>query len=454
MHHLEGSDGPEQYTNMDLKTSAGYAVGDFGINLYFISAMTYLLYFYTDVLGISASAAAGVFAVARLIDAVTDPIMGALAERTRTRWGRMRPYLLLGPLPLGLISVLMFTVPNLDESGKLIWALSTYILFGVLYTVVTIPYATLTASLTDDYQARTRLSTYRIGCAFAGGFLVSVGTLPFVGIFADEAAGFQALMLVFACVATALMWVTFATTEEVVYPDSPRLPLRDSLKAIAQNRPLWIVIGIFSCGMLSFTIRQSTTVYFFIYNVGDPSLIGLFFGLTLGCMLMGIWCVPFLAARYGKAGATRLGAYLTIVACLGFYFTPYDAISMLFFWGSLVALGGTPVAVLGWAMLPDTVEYAQWRHGVRADGAIFSTASFFQKLAKTIGGAGVAAVLGLAGYVANTPQGDQALQAIHAVLTLAPIGIMLVLIVLTKLYALDETRHTELVAQIAREQAR
>ena len=131
MHHLEGSDGPEQYTNMDLKTSAGYAVGDFGINLYFISAMTYLLYFLHRRVGNQCQCGSGgVFAVARLIDAVTDPIMGALAERTRTRWGRMRPYLLLGPLPLGLISVLMFTVPNLDESGKLIWALSTYILFG------------------------------------------------------------------------------------------------------------------------------------------------------------------------------------------------------------------------------------------------------------------------------------------------------------------------------------
>ncbi len=433
---------------MNLKTAAGYAVGDFGINLYFISVMTYLLYFYTDVMGLSAVAAGGVFAVARFIDAVTDPLMGAIAERTRSRWGRMRPYLLFGAIPLGLISVLTFTVPDVGEGGKLAWAYATYILFGLIYTVVTIPYATLTASLTADYQARTQLSTYRIGCAFAGGFLVSVGTMPFVSLFSDQALGFQTLMVVFAVVATLLLWVSFGTTAEVVQPKKNKIALKDSLRAVTLNRPLLVVIGIFSCGMLSFTVRQTTTAYFFIYNVGEPSLIAWFFGITLGCMLVGIWLVPTLAERFGKAGATRLGAYLTIVACLGFYFTPYDAIVPLFVWGCLIALGGTPVAVLGWAMIPDTVEYAEWKHGVRADGAIYATASFFQKLAKTIGGAGVAFVLGLAGYVANQPQSAQALEAIHAVLTLVPVGIMLLLIVLTKIYSLDQRRHGEIVAQL------
>ncbi len=434
---------------MNLRTAAGYAVGDFGINLYFISVMTYLLYFYTDVMGISAAAAGGVFAVARFVDAITDPIMGMIAERTRTRWGRMRPYILFGAIPLALISILTFTVPDTDMAGKVTWAYTTYILFGLIYTVVTIPYATLTASLTQDYQARTKLSTYRIGCAFAGGFLVSVGTFPLVSLFDDEALGFQVLMLGFAVVATALLWVTFATTREVVTPKVEKISIKDSLLAISRNPPLLVVIGIFSCGMLSFTVRQTTTAYFFIYNVGDPSLISWFFTLTLGCMLIGIWAVPSLAERFGKAGATRLGAYLTILACVGFYLTPYDAITAIFFWGCLVALGGTPVAVLGWAMIPDTVEYAQLKHGVRADGAIYSTASFFQKLAKTVGGAGVAFALGFAGYVANAEQTPAALETIHVLLTLVPIGIMVVLIVLTRIYSLGRDQHAEIVSQLS-----
>ncbi len=434
---------------MPLRSVVGYAVGDFGINLYFISVMTFLLYFYTDVMGLSAVAAGGVFFVARILDAVTDPIVGAIAERTRSRWGRMRPYLLFGAIPLALISIATFTVPDLDATGKLIWAYTTYILFGLIYTVVTIPYATLTASLTDDYAERTRLSTFRIGFAFAGGFLVSVGTMPFVGMFEDEAAGFQMLMVVFAVLATLLLLTTYRSSREVVQPVAQRKPsLAESARAIFRNPPLLVVIGIFCCGMLGFTVRQATTAYFFIYNVGDPSLISWFFGSTLGAMLIGIWWVPVLAERYGKAGATRIGAYLGIAACIGFYFTAYDNVTGIFFWGCLVALGGTPVAVLGWAMIPDTVEYAQLHHGVRADGAIFSTASFFQKLAKTIGGAGVAFILGLAGYVANQPQTAEVQQSIHAMLTLLPMAIMIVLVVLTHIYTLDRSNHARIVEQL------
>ncbi|NOX49516.1 MAG: MFS transporter [Gammaproteobacteria bacterium] len=437
---------------MNTKSAVGYAVGDLGINLYFISVMTYLLYFYTDVLGISAVAASGVFMVARLIDAITDPIMGIIAERTRTRWGRMRPYILFGALPLALITVLTFTVPDTDSGGRLTWAYTTYILFGIVYTVVTIPYATLTASLTSDYEERTKVSTFRIGCAFAGGFIVSVGTMPFVNSFASQAEGFQMLMVVFGCIASIFLVVTFVSTNEIVVPSPQKRPsLVDSLRAVGRNPPLLVVIGIFCCGMLSFTVRQSVTAYFFIYNVGDAGLISWFFGLTLGCMLVGIWFVPNLAGRFGKAGAIRLGAYLTIVASVGFYFTSTASIEWIFFWGCLVALGGTPVAVLGWAMIPDTVEYAQLRHGVRADGTIFSTASFFQKLAKAIGGAGTALILGVAGYQAHAAQTPQALAAIHGVLTLIPIGIMLIVIVLTKIYTLDKRRHGDIVAKLAAE---
>ena len=342
-----------------MRETIGYAVGDFGINLYFISAMTYLLYFYTDVMGLSATAAAGVMALARTVDAVTDPVMGMIAERTRSRFGRMRPWLILGALPLGTISGLTFTVPDLDANGKLWWAYTTYLLFGILYTVVTIPYSALTASITSDYAARTKLSTWRMACAFTGGLTVSVGTMPFVGLFADRADGFQALMAVFAVIATGLLVTTFATTEERVTPaPEQQLKLKQSIQAVFLNTPLLFVIGIFSCGMLSFTVRQTLTVYYFSYNLERPDLIPWYFGSTLVVMLLGLASVPSLAARFGKSVALMLGGLLTIVACLGFYATAPEALGWVFFWGCLVALGGTPVAVLGWAMIPDTVEYA------------------------------------------------------------------------------------------------
>ena len=427
----------------------GYGIADFGINLYFISAMTYLLYFYTDVFGLSAGAAAGVMGVARLVDAVTDPMMGGIAERTRSRWGRLRPYLLFGALPLAAVAVLTFTVPALGASGKLWWAYITYTGFGIAYTVVSIPYSAMTASLTADHEERTLLSTIRMACAFGGGLVVSGVTWDLVGRFDSEAAGYQWSMALYALVATALLWVTFGMTRERIRPPAgQKLKISDSARAVLVNPPLLVVIVLFSGGMLSFTVRQAIAPYFFKYNLERPDLVGTWFQITLSIMFLGLLFTPLLARRYGKAGGILVGALVTIVAAAGMYFTPYSEIELIFFWGCVMALGGTPIAVLGWAMLPDTVDYAQWRHGMRADGAIFSMSSFFQKLAKTIGGAGIAAVLWLAGYVANAEQTPASLAAIHGLMTLAPAGIMVVMILAARAYRLDAGAHRKLLAEL------
>ena len=165
-------------------------------------------------------------------------------------------------------------------------------------------------------------------------------------------------------------------------------------------------------------------------------------------MFVGLIFTPALAARLGKAGGMMIGALITIVASICMYFTPYTEIELIFFWGCLMALGGTPLAVLGWAMLPDTVDYAQWRLGVRADGAIFSMSSFFQKLAKTVGGAGIAAVLAIAGYVANAEQSPTSLAAIHGLMTLAPAAIMVVMVLAARAYRLDAGTHRRLLAEM------
>ncbi len=434
---------------LPLADRLGYGVADFGINLYFISAMTYLLYFYTDVFGLSAAGAAGVMLAARLVDAVTDPVMGAIAERTHSRWGRLRPYLLFGALPLAAFAVLTFSTPTLTASGKLWWAYATYIGFSLAYTVVSIPYSALTASLTLAHQERTMLSTIRMACAFAGGIAVSVGMPALVGAFASEAAGYQAAMALFALVATATLLVTFRhTAERVKPPPAQRLTLANSLKAVFANPPLIVVMVLFTCGMLAFTVRQAVAIYYFEYNLGRPDLIAGWFGFTMPVMFIGLAVTPKLAARYGKAGGILIGAVVTLAACLGLHFTPYTNIPVIFFWGALIALGGTPIAVLGWAMLPDTVEFAQWRHGVRADGAIFAMSSFFQKLAKTLGGAGVAAGLAWAGYVANTEQSAASLAAIHNMMTLVPATIMLVIILAARFYSLDQAAHAKVVREI------
>jgi GPH family glycoside/pentoside/hexuronide:cation symporter len=439
---------------LSVTQRVGYGAGDLGINLFFIASMTYLLYFYTDVMGISAAAAAGVMFVARLVDAVTDPMMGAIAERTRSRWGRMRPHILFGAVPMAIVAILTFTVPPFGETGKIWWAYLTYTLFGIAYTVISIPYSTLSASLTSDHDERTVLSTIRMAFAFAGGLVISSGMPKLVGMFPDEASGYQSTMMIFAVIATALLWFTvWQTAERVTPPEAQKLTLRDSLNAVIRNPPLVVVMVMFACGMLSFTIRQAVAAYYFKYNLGRPDLIGDWFMVTMPVMFVGLLFTPMLAKRYGKQGGIMVGAIVTIFAAAALYFTPYDRIELIFLWGAVMALGGTPIAVLGWAMLPDTVEYAQWRLGVRADGTIFAVSSFFQKLAKTIGGAGVALALSGVGYVANTAQSATSLATIHNLMTLAPIAIMVVLITAATSYRLDGHTHRRIVAELqAREQ--
>ncbi len=426
-----------------------YGAADFGVNLYFISVMSYLSFFYTDVFGLTPTDAALVVLVARWVDAVTDPIMGAIAERTRSRWGRMRPYLLFGSPVFGLTAIAMFTTPELTYGGKLAWAYVTYTLFGLLYTVVTVPYASLTASLTNDSHERTVLSTVRMAFAFTGGLLVSVFMLPLVGLADSPTDGFRNTMAGFALLATVLMWWTFAGTRERVAPASAtRLGLSGSFRAVFTNPPLAIVIGIFVLSMLAFTLRQSMGPYFFLYNVGRPDLIPWYFGITIGVMIPTLALVPPLSARFGKAGAVTVGAIVSLVGSVALYLTPTDQIVLLFVFASIMAIGATPVAVLGWAMIPDTVDYAEWRTGVRADGSVFATASFCQKLGKMIAGAGLLGVLAAVGYVAGAEQSETTQRAIARLISVGPGACMLALIFFAWLYPLSARRHAEIVGEL------
>ena len=426
-----------------------YGLGDFGINLYFMSVMSYLLFFYTEVYGISASVAAGVFFVARLVDAIFDPLMGYLADRTRSRWGRFRPYLFWGPIPLALITVATFTVPDFDEFGKVLWAYLTYTAFGIIYTVVTIPYAGMTSVLTDNHQERATLSTVRMACAFSGGILVSTFLPSFVEWFGGNARGYQNTMSLFAVVATLLLWITFARTRERISAQTLKnLRITDSVRVIGRNPPLGVVMLLFTFGMLAFTFRQAAAPYHFTYNVQRPDLIGDYFGVTLGVMTLSLVVIPYLTRRFDKAGAIRIGAMVALVGGCGFYLTPPDDIFWTFVWGSVLAVGGAPVAVLCWAMIPDTIEYAQLRTGIRADGVVFATASFFQKLAKAIGGAGVAALLAWFGYVANQPQTVEAKEGILLMMSVCPLVVNVLLFLVSFFYRLDSRAHAEIVAAL------
>lgn len=427
----------------------GYSIGDVGINFYFMASLTFALYFYTDVFGIAPGIAASVLLVARIVDAVTDPLMGRIADHTRTRWGKLRPYLLFGPIPLGLVTIAMFSTPELSETGKIVWAYATYVAFSIAYTVVTIPYSALTATMTDDHGTRTMISTARMLCAMTGGLMIMTLLPTLTERFASAQLGYPVVMAGFSVLGTALIWWSFARTHERVGAEAPAPSLAQSWMSLAGNGPLIAAITMFTLGMFAFTIRQTVAPYYFKYNLGRPDLLGLFFLLTTPATLLGLLFVPWLARRFDKAGGIAVGAAASAVSALGVYACPYDRLDLIFTFSILGAFGGAPIAVLGWAMIPDTVEYAQWKTGARAEGTVYSMASFFQKLGKALGGAGAGAALGLVGFVANQEQEPPVLAGIVALLALAPAAIMLAVIMTSFAYKLDAQTHARIVAELA-----
>ncbi|MEQ9518599.1 MAG: MFS transporter [Parvibaculum sp.] len=434
---------------LGAKAKLGYGVGDLAINLFFQSSIIFLLYFYTDIFGISAAAAATLFLVARLVDAVTDPMMGAIADRTRTRWGKFRPYLLWGAPPLALVTLAMFSAPDLSDTGKLVYAYVTYILFSIAYTVVSIPYSSLTAVITDNSHERTVLTAYRMSFALGGGIIVGVGTQPLVTLFGGGALGFQITIGLYGLVAIVVLALTFLGTAERVEAASQKAPtVKEMMKVLSGNLPLWLIIIAFFAGMLAFTIRASAVIFYFSYNLGRADIFPLYMLAILSAQFAGILVTPSLSGRFGKKQTYIGGALLGIVMGIALYLTPYDALGAVFIFSIVGSFCFAAPTVLGWAMLPDTVEYAQWKQGVRADGAIYATASFFQKLAMAIGGALAGVVLASTGYVANEAQSPEALGGILAMVSLLPVAALTVGSIAIWFYPIDEELHARMRMEI------
>lgn len=227
-----------------------------------------------------------------------------------------------------------------------------------------------------------------------------------------------------------------------------KVNFRDSVRVVVTNSPLWITIALFCLGMLAFTFRFTTVPYYFKYSMGREDLIWLYMLVTLAVMFPGLLAVPWLSRKYGKAGAVRLGALIAMVGAVGFYFTPVTDVWLVFVWGSVLAIGGAPIMVLGWAMLADTVEHGEVRTGIRAEGVVFSTASFFQKMAKAIAGSGIAAMLAWFGFVANQEQSQETIAGLLFMIAVCPLLFNVLLFLVSLAHRLDRTRHAAIVRDL------
>lgn len=315
----------DRLAKLSLRERIGYGLGDAGFNFYWAIIGSYLVFFYTDVFGIGAAAAATMITVTKIIDAITDPIMGGIADRTNTRWGKFRPYLLWGALPMMGAGILTMSTPDLDETGKLIWAYATYSLLMLCYTVLNMPYNSLSAVLTADTQERNKLNSTRFFFAYFSSIFVGAATPELAEYFGDgdrySARGWQLTMVVYSIIASCLFVVTFLTTRERIQPSITQEktnPLND-LKDLFTCRP-WLVLFVLALVfMITMTLRGSSAAYYFRYFVERPDLLGNYIGLQMAGLMVGAMFASTVTKYIDKR--KLMMSLLCVVAILSIAFT-------------------------------------------------------------------------------------------------------------------------------------
>lgn len=422
---------------LSVKEKVGYGLGDTASNIYFQTFLLFLLYFYTDVFGIPAAAAGTMFLVTRIWDAVNDPIMGMIADRTDTRWGKFRPYLVVLALPFCVVGIATFTTPDLGPTGKLIYAYVTYSLLMMVYTAVNVPYSALMGVITPNSMERTELSSYRFVAAFLGGLIVQGTAIAFVEYFGkgNEAVGWQWTMGLLSGLAAILFIVTFATTKERVVPlEEQRSNSRQDLKDLFSNAPWLMIAGATVFQLMFIVIRNSSIAYYFKYYVLNQqlNLFGYSIDLSIEVFtssflvsgsifnILGVILTKWMAQRFDKKNTYAVSLALTAVLSVLFYWVQPQNVVLIYVFNIVLSFFWGPVSVLQWAIYTDAADYSEWKNGRRATGLVMSASLFALKLGLTLGGSVVGWMLGYYGFVANQAQSPETLQGIRMLMSIYP----------------------------------
>jgi len=436
---------------LKMTEKIGYACGDIASNFYWRVFDVFLFIFYTDVFGLPAAAVGTMMLVTRLIDAFSDPLMGAIADRTNTRFGKFRPYLLWGIIPMVAAGVLTFTVPDVSDSNKLIWAYATYIFMMLAYTFINVPYGALLGVVTSDSQQRTTLTSFRFIGAFSGGSLVAYLTPELVNYLGqgNEALGWQYTMFIYGLVASILFIITFLSTKERISPPAQqKTPVMQDLKDLTQNSPWKVLFVLALIIMMTISLRGSTGTFYFKYYVERPDLIGSFAMAYMIALAIGAASTPLLTKFIDKR--RLLMSLMTIVAILSllFYFVPSDNVPLMFVLQILIGLALGPKSPLVFSMYADTADFSQWRTGRRATAMIFSAAAFAQKLGGALAGAMIGWLLASMGYVANQVQTGTSQEGIVLLMTVIPAIFAALAVPLIYFYPLDDKQLTKIQADL------
>jgi GPH family glycoside/pentoside/hexuronide:cation symporter len=424
-------------TQIKLKEKIGYSVGDTASNLFFQTFILFITIFYTDVFGITAKAVGTMFLITKIWDAVNDPLMGIIADRTETKWGKFRPYLIWVAIPFGVLGVLTFTTPEFGSVGKLVYAYITYTLLMMAYTAINVPYSALMGVMTANTEERTVLSTFRFVAAFAGQLIVQYSVLRLVDVFGknDEAFGWQMALTVLSVLAVFLFIISFFTTKERVHPPKgQKTDFKEDLKDLKSNKP-WILIGVATIFQLILLVmRGGAIVYYIEYYVGDQtlSLFGkemmlTYKSITSSFMMSGtvmtiiaVLLTPMMSKKFGKAFVYTLFIGIAAVFSGFVFFLKPTNLVLLYLFQAVFSFAVGPVSVTQWAIYTDTADYSEWKKERRATGLVMSASLFALKLGIALGVSGLAWILAAHGYEPNAVQSESGLLGIRMVMSVYP----------------------------------
>jgi len=440
-----------QTPQLSWKEKTGYALGDAASNLFFQTFGIFLLFYYTDIVGLPAAAVGTMFLVTRIVDTITDPIMGAIADRTNSRWGKFRVYLLIGAVPYGLIGFFMFVGPDFNTTGKLIYAYITYSAMMLAYTFINVPYSSLMGVMTSSVRERSVLSSFRFTFAFLAGIIVSWSFIPLKNFLGggDELLGVRLTMGIFAAVSVVLFLVTFATTRERVQPPAEQQPdLKADLSNLLRHGP-WLVVSLVTVlQLVTIVMRESSVIYYFKYVVGSEDGASIFLMLAKVAIIAGIILNVFAMRRFDKR--SLLIAYCLVAAVFygGIYFVGPGQMMTLHLFNILGSLAFGPIGAILWAMYGDCADYGEWKFGRRSTALVFSSSLFAIKFGLTLGGAIPGWLLGSAGFVPNLPQNEAVKETILRLFSAYPALLIITFGSLVFLYRLNQSKLDQIEADL------
>lgn len=438
-------------SKITVTEKVGYAFGDAAANFVFQTMLVFQLAFYTDTFGITAAAAGTLFLVVRVWDAVFDPIMGVVADRTNTRWGKFRPWVLWTAVPFGIVGFLAFTTPPFGPHGKLLYAYVTYIALMMVYSANNLPYSALSGVITGNLTERTSLSSYRFVFAMSAAFLIQGLALPMVNYFGqgNSAKGYQITMGIFSALAVVFFVITFITTKERVHPDpAQKSSIRQDFADLGRNRPWLAVFALTIFVFITLSMRGGVMVYYFKYFVQREDLFSLFNVCGLAATIIGVVGSTPLAKRFGKRDVFLVGLAGTIVFTAAFVFVARTAIVAMFAVEMLRQFAYGFTIPLLWAMMADVADYSEWKNRRRATAIVFSGIVFALKAGLGFGGAIGGWLLSVYGYVPNVAQTEHALQGIRLTASVFPAATFLIGLLCLFFYRIDKALEIQITDEL------